>query len=524
MISLELENLGITPISEENPAGKDISYEPEFEELQSEIDKMSVVSAAGEVDWKKVVNLSTTLLSEKGKHLLVCVYLARGLMETRQVEGLIIGTQILKDLSSTFWDKLYPPKKRKRGRINALKWWYGHTENFLRSLGDAPEQKEEDIKRLKTILKELDTTLDEKLGGDAPLLRPLIQLVDRIPVKQAASPEKEQTQPQQEKPSSPKQTPERPSTSTPSPSTSVPQGGEIGSPKDANRLLSQCISTLSQIVQFYLKQDLASPISYQINRFCAWVDVDMLPVVQEENKTMLPPPDESIRSTIQGLIASREYEDAIRACEARIKEFIFWLDLSYWSAQALQELGGKYIKAYEAVAFNTSAYIQRLPGLEGLAFSDGTPFVSPETKAWLKGLTGQEDASPGASEGDSWLIEKEKEAKGLLQKKKISQAISIWQEGMQRGFGAREKFLCQIHLIKTLMAVGKKDMAIPHAMMLLDILEEYQLKRWEPELAVQGLLKVFEVLDGTKGYEEKRERIKQMLICLNPSLAIKTIG
>ena len=137
---MDIEKLGLTPISDDRPAGDDISYEPEFEALQAEIDKMSVVSAAGEVDWKKVVDLSVTLLAEKGKHLLVCVYLARGLMETRQFAGFILGTQILKDLTATFWDNLYPPKKRKRGRINAFKWWYDRAESFLRSLADGPEQ------------------------------------------------------------------------------------------------------------------------------------------------------------------------------------------------------------------------------------------------------------------------------------------------------------------------------------------------------------------------------------------------
>jgi len=528
---MDIEKLGLTPISDDRPAGDDISYEPEFEALQAEIDKMSVVSAAGEVDWKKVVDLSVTLLAEKGKHLLVCVYLARGLMETRQFAGFILGTQILKDLTATFWDNLYPPKKRKRGRINAFKWWYDRAESFLRSLADGPEQEEEDIKALKDALKELDAVLDEKLGNDAPLLRPLVQLVERLPVKVSAQPEPEPPQEQSET-----QTPEQSSSaqksqageaaassSASSSSISVSQPDTLESPKDVNRVLGQCVSSLSHIVQFYMQNDLANPMLYQINRFCAWVDVDMLPVVQEGNKTMIPPPDETVKTTIQGFIASREYEDAVRACEARVKEFIFWLDLSYWSAQALQELGGKYIKAYEAVAFSTAGYVQRLPGLEGLAFSDGTPFVSPETKAWLKGLKGGDEASIDASEKDSLLAELDKKARELLQKKKIAEAVAVWQQGMETSTGLRQKFQCRIFLIKLLLAAGKKEMAIPHVFMLLDVLEKYQLKEWEPDLAVQGLILVFEALEGVEDYEQKRDEIKQMLICLNPSLALKVL-
>ena len=313
--------------------------------------------------------------------------------------------------------------------------------------------REEDIKALKDALKELDAVLDEKLGNDAPLLRPLVQLVERLPVKVSAQPEPETSQEQSET-----QTPEQSSSAqksqageasgsssaASSSSISVSQSDTLESPKDVNRLLGQCVSSLSHIVQFYMQNDLANPMLYQINRFCAWVDVDMLPVVQEGNKTMIPPPDETVKTTIQGLIASREYEDAVRACEARVKEFIFWLDLSYWSAQALQELGGKYIKAYEAVAFSTAGYVQRLPGLEGLAFSDGTPFVSPETKAWLKGLKGGDEASIDASEKDSLLAELDKKARELLQKKKIAEAVAVWQQGMETSTGLRQKFQCRI--------------------------------------------------------------------------------
>ena len=70
---------------------------------------------------------------------------------------------------------------------------------------------------------------------------------------------------------------------------------------------------------------------------------------------------------------------------------------------------------------------------------------------------------------------------------------------------------------------GKKEMAIPHVFMLLDVLEKYQLKEWEPDLAVQGLILVFEALEGVEDYEQKRDEIKQMLICLNPSLALKVL-
>ena len=44
---MDLLSLGKEPISADQPTGSDVRYEPEFEELQAEIDKMSNPAASG---------------------------------------------------------------------------------------------------------------------------------------------------------------------------------------------------------------------------------------------------------------------------------------------------------------------------------------------------------------------------------------------------------------------------------------------------------------------------------------------
>ena len=123
---MDILELGRKPINESNPVGDDVRYEPEFEQLQQEIDKLSIASASGEgIDWNYVVKLASLILSEKSKNLQAATYLAAALVETEGVSGLLQGVTVLSDLVSTYWDTFYPPKKRMRGRINALKWWAG---------------------------------------------------------------------------------------------------------------------------------------------------------------------------------------------------------------------------------------------------------------------------------------------------------------------------------------------------------------------------------------------------------------
>ena len=117
---MELSSLGKDPIQPDQPAGSDVRYEPEYEKLQAEIDKLSLPSASAGIDWKKVSDLATSILAHKSKDLLVASYLAVSQVHMRHIEGLADGLVVIHDLITTYWDGLFPPKKRMRGRVGAL--------------------------------------------------------------------------------------------------------------------------------------------------------------------------------------------------------------------------------------------------------------------------------------------------------------------------------------------------------------------------------------------------------------------
>ena len=120
---MDFEALGTTPVAQDNPAGEDARYEPEFEELETEIGKLNSPTASSGVEWDKVIELSSKILAEKSKNLLVACYLSIGLMKRDDLEGLAEGVHVIRTMLDTFWDSLYPPKKRMRGRLNAVEWW-----------------------------------------------------------------------------------------------------------------------------------------------------------------------------------------------------------------------------------------------------------------------------------------------------------------------------------------------------------------------------------------------------------------
>ena len=128
-LMMELLSLGKDPIQPDQPTGSDVRYEPEFEELQAEIDKLSSPSSSGGIEWKKVNTLSALILAEKSKDLLVASYMAVSQVHTHQLDGLAIGLTVMHDMVEAYWDNLFPPKKRMRGRLGAIEWWIEKTEN-----------------------------------------------------------------------------------------------------------------------------------------------------------------------------------------------------------------------------------------------------------------------------------------------------------------------------------------------------------------------------------------------------------
>ena len=173
--------LGKEPIPGDNPAGSDCRYETAFETLQAEIDKLSSPTAEGKVDWAKVTQWAADILAGKSKDLTVASYLAVGLVRERQVKGLDEGLQVFKDLVENYWDTMYPPKKRMRGREGALSWWLEKTEDVLVDLKPDPLAVEL-VQRLQENIRLLDGFLAEKMP-EPPLLRPLQRQIERFPVQ-----------------------------------------------------------------------------------------------------------------------------------------------------------------------------------------------------------------------------------------------------------------------------------------------------------------------------------------------------
>ncbi|CCO24151.1 type VI secretion system protein TssA [Maridesulfovibrio hydrothermalis] len=536
---MELLDLGKKPVSEASPAGADARYEPEYDELQQEVDKLTSVTAGGVIDWKHVVKLCSVILFKKSKDIKVASYLGVGLINLKGVEGLSAGAQILSDLVSNYWDTMYPAKKRMRGRFNAVSWWSDKAEEFLGSY-EGEDLTQETVDLLVRRIKKLDEALADK-SEDAPVLNSLIGYADRLPVQAAAEPspvqgldEKASPEPSDVQAETP--TGDAASTSVPSSPASPAQAGSaavlsspvgnINSHEDYLKELNSGLTGLSGVADYLLANDIAGAPGYRLRRISAWLPVSS-PPPSENGKTMIPPPDSSVKESIVRQLENRDFAGAIQAAESRVGQYLFWLDLSRLTVDGLDGLGGDYLEAKYGLELETVMFVKRMSGLESMTFADGTPFADSKTKAWLRSLDHEKTSGLGSGvEQDSVSEKVYADAVKLVKNKKIFDAVTLLHGSLKSSPSGRERFLLRLGMVRLLSDVGQSALAHVHVEEVLGQIKKFGLEEWAPDLALNGLMTVYEALISEGGDEAVvlAEKTLQRISRIGPAEALKING
>ena len=504
---MDLLSLGKNPINPDQPTGSDVRYEPEFEELQSEIDKLSSPSFSGGIEWQKVSDMAAFILAEKSKDLLVASYLAVSQVYIRQIEGLAVGLTVMHDLVDQFWDTLFPPKKRMRGRLGAVEWWIEKTGSALKNIKPEP-LSDEKLNELNETLTLIDSIFNKYLP-EPPLLTPIQRYIESIPCLSEQKPEAGPPPPVEEKAVSDlKSVEEKPQPVVPSETKTEPkqkalepaalpfEPKEITTEQDAQKVINWGFQKIHQAASFILGNNPMSVMGYRYRRIAAWSKVSSLPQATG-GKTLIPPPAPYILKSLHDLRGSGNWNVLINSSEQNLTQFIFWIDLNRFVAEALISLGEGHEGAHEAVCQETAFFMHRLPGLDTLTFSDEMPFADPETKQWLKEIelkAGSATVEPVqmmefAEDKDrkDRMTETIEKAQGLVKKKKVVEGVTLIQQKLQNCFSQKEALSWRLVLCQILLGSKNKDMTLPHIEQILEDIERYQLETWDPQLALKGL-------------------------------------
>lgn len=483
--------IGSAPIRADAPSGESVRYDPGFERLQGEMQKLESLSG-GTVDWPQVVRLSREILEDRSKDLLVGSYLVLGLLGTEGLPGLPCGLACLEGLVSDHWPNLFPESKRMRARIAALNWLSEKAGAAVaraepgRDDGETLTSCGEQVRVIETLL-EGKTDLEEPVLAD--LDRAIRERLSRLPQGRS-------------EPGGPvvRQRPE----AEPVPAATAP-AAKIEDPEEARRAMKDSFGTLKRVISFARSRDPANPLPYRLIRSLSWCEIDDLPAA-DHKRSRIPPPPNQLRSRFQTLTEQCAWKELVNQAESRIAEFPLWLDLHRLSETALARLGDDHAKARHAVVSELATLLERLPDLIDFEFSDGTPFADDSTRKWVPArvLPGsvtaatahqQAEEAPVPGPGVSLLDELRRESRKLLQQGQLQPAVRLVQEATRAAATERERFLVQLELVHLCVEANELQPALAQLERLDRQISRFSLDAWEPPLACHVLRLYWDTLN-----------------------------
>jgi len=463
----DIVKLGTTPIPGDSPAGVAARYEPEYEKIQLEIEKLQSVNQVP-VLWDEVVSLGSTILSQKSKDLLIASYLATGLLSQNGYAGLAAGLGFYKDFLSTFWDKLFPPVEKMRGREGAVRWLDERTARMVSEMPQTSEGDREVVTSCVTALEALNGILSEKFT-DSPLslsalAEKLQEKIDTIPAPEVAAPAAAEGSPSDGGSASAEGS---------APAESTPAPGAIDSPDRVREVVGQA-------VEFLKKANPADPLAYGLERALLWGAIADLP------EPLPAGGDAAVLPTWETGLRKREYQRIFDEAEARLPMDPLWLDPNLYVVRAMEGLGSGFDAARQAVGAQVAALVRRLPDLLGSTFEGGVPVASEVTRAWIEHeLLGGPVKGAAAGAGPDRLEETMTEARKLATRGKLPAATAMVQKELQGVPPGRGRFLWRLNMARLCAESGRPALAVPVLEALDGEAERAGLDQWEPELAVE---------------------------------------
>ena len=161
-----------------------------------------------------------------------------------------------------------------------------------------------------------------------------------------------------------------------------------------------------------------------------------------------------------------------------------WLDIQWYLHQALVKSG---LEAEAAlIQSDLKGLLVRLPGLEMLAFNDGTPFADEVTLNWIQQQvtddpSGWQENHPATASAVDDILQLESEALTLADSQGTEAALA-WLQNRPGMTTSRERWILRLLMARIAEQTGKNELAL-HLLAELDIHSTtLTLAQWEPEL------------------------------------------
>jgi type VI secretion system protein ImpA len=110
---IDVEGL-LAPIAGDNPSGRSLAYEPEYDEIKAarrsedDTNQGEWQRDAKAADWDQVIELGTEFLRRETKDLLIAAWVTEALTRLHGFDGLHDGLRLLSGIQDRFWETYHP--------------------------------------------------------------------------------------------------------------------------------------------------------------------------------------------------------------------------------------------------------------------------------------------------------------------------------------------------------------------------------------------------------------------------------
>lgn len=501
----------LLPVSADSAAGSDPGYDDDFQQIREEVNKLSGADTA------LVCELAQKLLTTTSKDIRIATYYLWARLHRDGETGLADGLELLAGLLQRFGETLHP--QRPNSRKAALEWLSG--SRVLDSLSLYPEVAKPDSERIAGALTLIEQQLDSWDEASRPQLSGLYAALENR-LAQSGGPDA--VIPQNSGPAV--------STSSAG-SSDAPVMKPVTSGRD---LLDQ-----AKLLAGFLRDQPNGWLSgHHLMKSVRQDTLHELPPLAADGRTRLAPPKPEYRALLKRLYLQQSWLELLEQADDLFGQGVchVWLDLQWYIHQALSRAGAPYDGWADIIRQDLRGLLTRLPGLESLSYSDGTPFADEVTLNWITqqvmdapGGWGDSNTASASTAGDDDILQLEPEALALADSEGIDAALG-WLQNRPGATTPRSRWLLRLLMARVAEQYGKNEMAL-HLLSELDGSgTALTLTQWEPDLLFEvkaRRLKLLRMRAGRSDSDKARlqtdmDGLLAGLIALDPARAAVLCG
>lgn len=512
--SLTLWSPWLTPLPTGHGAGDDPTYEDDFQLMREEINKLSGT------DTDVLCRLAESILTQHARDIRVVTWYAFARLQRDGDTGLTDGIQLLTAMLEQAGQHCHP--QRSAARLAALDWL--NSEKVLDAFSRWPDVTREETARMAAALSLLENALQQLTEAERPTFAGLLRTLETrlagsggldTPVASSC-----------------------PDSSDDSTHNTLVSGAAV---PEATAVKSEVelVRQLRVLSGWVVEQPQGWLAAHRMMKAARWDLVTQLPALDASGRTRLLPPKADYRAQLKRLYLQQSWNELVEQADMMFTEGgnRFWLDLQWYLWQGLSRAGGTWQHWAEYILNDLRLLLKRLPGLETLAWNDGTPLADEVTLNWIAekvsdempGISGEPATAATAQADDILALEAEAMEKGDGEG---PEAALVWLQNRPDMASPRSRWLLRLLMARVAEQYGRNELALHLLGELTDSAPQLTLSEWEPGLLFDVQARRLRLLRMKAGRSEsdkarfasEMDALLAGLIALDPARAMVLCG